>query len=333
MAKPDRATTLRELCESVTEKPIEQLVSHPDWGRVNFEGAGEDLKTIFGIANQLKNLPVELLPDGEINPLIHCLQQVSEQVGSIRKFSIEQANPTGVRDGIVTNLRNHAEQLYTQSQARIPFLAVQRGDVKRNEEALARAVTKADELNHSAVATANESKAELEKIIAAAREASASVGVAVFTGDFKKTADDLGISAGNWLKLTAIFAAITILTAGFFPVVFPITEAGFTLTAIQIFTSKVVVLGALFAATIWIGRMYKATKHQESVNRHRENGLKTFQAFVKAASDDQTRNAVLIETTRSIFSITNTGYLDGAESPHDGGAVQILELIKSSAKE
>jgi hypothetical protein len=39
---------------------------------------------------------------------------------------------------------------------------------------------------------------------------------------------------------------------------------------------------------------------------------------------------VLLETTRSIFALTNTGYLDGSDGTNDG-AVKILEVIKSAA--
>ena len=77
--------------------------------------------------------------------------------------------------------------------------------------------------------------------------------------------------------------------------------------------------------------MYKAAKHQAAVNRHRGNALKTFQAFVKATNDDSTRDAVLLETTRSIFALTNTGYLDTGGEGSSDGAVKVLEIVKSIA--
>ncbi|MFZ1547427.1 MAG: hypothetical protein WAT12_10065, partial [Candidatus Nitrotoga sp.] len=82
--------------------------------------------------------------------------------------------------------------------------------------------------------------------------------------------------------------------------------------------------------TIWCGRIYKALKHQSTVNKHRANALKTFQAFVKAASNDNTRDAVLIETTRSIFASSPSGYLDTTDTPSDP-STKVLEIIKGSS--
>jgi hypothetical protein len=81
-------------------------------------------------------------------------------------------------------------------------------------------------------------------------------------------------------------------------------------------------------ATVWCGRIYKATKHQAVTNQHRANALKTFQAFVKAALDDATRDAVLLETTRSIFTIAPSGYLETSE-PSAEPVSKLMEIIRS----
>ncbi|WP_204348685.1 hypothetical protein, partial [Serratia marcescens] len=74
--------------------------------------------------------------------------------------------------------------------------------------------------------------------------------------------------------------------------------------------SKFFLLSVLIGATIWFGRTYRALKHLETINRHRANSLRTFQAFVKAASTDQIRDSVLVEAARSIFMIAPTGYVE-----------------------
>jgi hypothetical protein len=171
---------------------------------------------------------------------------------------------------------------------------------------------------------------EIESIIAAARDAAATVGVAHFTTDFNGTADTLETTAREWLWCTGGLAVATILIALAFPFIFVSSGKEIDMHAIQLFTSKLVALGALFTATVWCGHMFKATKHQAAINRHRANALKTFQAFVKATSDDQIRDAVLMETTRSIFAMVSTGYLDGVENPGDG-ALKMIEIVKSAA--
>lgn len=97
--------------------------------------------------------------------------------------------------------------------------------------------------------------------------------------------------------------------------------------AAQKFGARIIVLVVLFTATLWCGRIYKALMHQAVTNRHRALSLQTFQAFSAAASDDDTRNAVLTETTRSIFATTASGYIDSetsSESP-----LKIIELSRA----
>lgn len=90
------------------------------------------------------------------------------------------------------------------------------------------------------------------------------------------------------------------------------------------------ILGLLFTSTVWCGRLYKAARHQSAINKHRANALRTFQACTKAASDDDARNAVLMETTKSIFAMTQSGYLENEAVP-DGG-LKIVEVVKHATQ-
>jgi hypothetical protein len=85
----------------------------------------------------------------------------------------------------------------------------------------------------------------------------------------------------------------------------------------------------LYYGLVWAGRNFSTHRHNQTVNNHRQNALKTFEAFVKAASDDATKNAVLLQATQSIFSPQASGYLGihGGES----SAPQILEIIRTAA--
>ena len=83
----------------------------------------------------------------------------------------------------------------------------------------------------------------------------------------------------------------------------------------------------VFVSTIWCGKNYRATKHQESVNQHRKNSLSTFRAFVEATDDPTTKEAVLLETTRSIFAQSPSGYLSNTDSVNADN-LKIVEMVK-----
>lgn len=64
--------------------------------------------------------------------------------------------------------------------------------------------------------------------------------------------------------------------------------------------------------------------------RYRKNQSKCNPScWCQLTSDDAARNAVLMETTKSIFAITPSGYLDG-EVPSDG-RLKIVEVVKCIA--
>jgi hypothetical protein len=329
MATDALTKQLRELAEGCTQTPIDKLLVNPNWGTITFEGCRPELERTYSMLNQFKLLPAELLPDGPMQQIVSSLPPVQATLEQIRSFSIESSNPTGTRDQLVAQLKTQADQFFAVAHLYIPYLAYQKGDVQRNINELTESVEQASQLVGSAKSEIEKKRGEIGDIIVAAREAAASVGVAHFTADFNAESSSQDESAERWLKATAGVAVLT-LAAAIALVFVPIQPDATTPQVIQMFTSKVVILGLLFTATIWCGRLYKAARHQGSINKHRANALRTFQAFTKAASDDAARNAILMETTKSIFAITPTGYLDNESAP-DGG-FRIVEVVKHATQ-
>jgi len=279
--------------------------------------------------NHFKLLPVELLPDAPMQQIVSSLPPLKATLDQIKSFSIESSNPTGTRDQLVGQLKTQSDQFFAVAHLYIPYLAYQKGDVQRNINELTESVEQASQLVGGAKDEIEKKRGEIGDIIVAAREAAASVGVAHFTADFTAESTEQDESADRWLKATGAVAVLTLAVA--IGLVFvPIRPDATTPQVIQMFTSKVVILGLLLTATIWCGRLYKAARHQGSISKHRANALRTFQAFTKAASDDESRNAILMETTKSIFAITPTGYLDNESSP-DGG-LKIVEVVKHATQ-
>jgi hypothetical protein len=280
--------------------------------------------------NHLKILPVELLPEDQTKKIISILPEIIKGLTEIKNFTIETANPINVRDELIENLKKQSNNLYSTAHIYIPYLAYQKGEVQKNINELNESVAKATKLIDQTKISIEEKGNEIDDIIAAARDASASVGVAHFTVDFTNEYDNLEKSAQKWLAATVSIALLTIISAFLISFVMPLTSDATTAQIVQLLTSKAIILGLLFTATIWSGRLYKATKHQAAINKHRANALKTFQAFTKAASDESSRDAVLMETTKSIFAIAPSGYLENEMSSDSG--LKIVEVIKHATQ-
>ena len=230
---------------------------------------------------------------------------------------------------MITQIHQAADALYTVAAGWIPFLAYQKGDVAENIEKLSTSVSTANGIVDKAKGEIDTKKKEIDNIITKAREASASAGAAVFTQDFDREATKLSGNATKWLIATAVLGSITLVIAG---LTWFWTQTGLDTGQIwQKVASKFIVLSILLTATLWCGKIYKALMHQSAINRHRALSLQTFQAFSSAASDVQTKDAVLLETTRSIFSQCMTGYVDSASTATDSDA-RVIEIVKSIAQ-
>lgn len=301
-----------------------RLVSRPEWGTITFESAASAIQSIYEIATLLEGLPIERLMPNAANPISDTLEASGKALNRANTFSLTTSNPVGERDQIVAEIKASEQNLYQHSQSWIPFLAYLRGDVSRQlaniEGSVSAARTKGDDFGKY-IETRT---AELEKIIQASREASAKAGVAHFTQDFANEAIARDTDAGQWLTRATLAAVVTLGVAIVF---FFIRAPELPIAAIQYSTSKVVILAMLIAVTAWCAGNYKANKHQSVINRHKAHALATFQAFVQASDNPHIRDAVLMETTRSIFSHVQTGYLkaDGAGE----SSSQVVEIIKS----
>lgn len=245
-------------------------------------------------------------------------------------FDIEQENPTKVRDNLLSQIHERADQIYTIASPWISFLAYQQGDVARNIDLLTESVANAQMLVRGAKEAIEARHGEIEEIIIQAREASAAAGAAVFTQDFRKEAETLENRGVRWLIATAALAGVTLIFACFMWL--SATELGDGGIIAQRFGGKLAVLIVLFTATLWCGRTYKALMHLATVNGHRAMSIQTLQAFSHAASDVMTKDAVLLEATRAIFGSVPTGFLDGGGSGSGDRDLKIIELARNAGK-
>ena len=97
--------------------------------------------------------------------------------------------------------------------------------------------------------------------------------------------------------------------------------------AIQVTAGKLFVFGLLSYVVLMVGRVYRSAAHNQIVNEHRRDALKSFRAFVEATSDAATKNAVLVQATHSIFSHRPSGF--GHQENDSMPPSHMLELTKS----
>ena len=173
-----------------------------------------------------------------------------------------------------------------------------------------------------------DSKTESESILESMRKAAGEAGVSQNAIYFSLEAEEHKRTAENWLRVTKWMAIATIVFAVLATVAFFwfVKDLSFE-QALQLAVAKILLFSVFYYASVWCGKNYRAYIHNYVINKHRQNGLSTFQAFVKATEDQAIKNAVLLKATESIFGIANSGFIS-SESEQSGSS-QILEIIRS----
>jgi len=278
------------------------------------------------------SLPVDFLPDGELTRVHQAATAVVTRLGEIDGFKLATAtNPTEQAKNISTTLSGEVDTFLVQSAPMLPLLAYRRGDVQAQLSQIEASVARAGKVLDDGVQSIEAKKKEIDDALVAIRNTAASAGAAIFTQDFLTEAANVEQSAWNWLKAAGTFGAAAMLLAASFLYFQPPSTSPVTYL-VQYSVTKLVLVGGLLAAAFWCGGIYRSLRHQAAINKHRGNSLKTFQAFLAAAGDRQdVRDAILLETTRSIFAVAPTGFLNATETNVDSGP-KITDVLKGLGK-
>lgn len=317
---------VNERLEKMLSYSIEELTREEELGtQFSFKELEERFVKIIDLFKRvnevnLKEVPYNLLNafNGQINNAITYFDQA-------KNFNAAVNNSVATRNTLIANINNSYDNYYTHS---IPILSI--GLLNSNDLSLER--SKMNQLIADLEAEKKQSKEESEKklkelndIIENAKSFATKAGISKHSTVFKTESDFHKDEAKKWLGYTRnILIAIALVAIGlaFLGLFFKENSE-----IVQFTITKVVVLSALFYGLSITNRNYKAHKHNEVMNKHRQNALSTFETFSNAASaDDQTKNAILLETTHSIFANQQTGYLK-TEGDNESNN-KIIEIIK-----
>jgi hypothetical protein len=172
-----------------------------------------------------------------------------------------------------------------------------------------------------------QAEADAQRSLEALKKAVIEVGVSEEAAHFSKRAKGHRTQGNLWLAITVLLGVLTAFYAwklAFNPNFIP-NVVDLRTFYVQI-AGRAILASLLLWALVSAQRNYKAHRHNEILNSHRTTALTTFETFVKGTSDDDTKNAVLLQTTQSIFAVQPTGYL--ANEPEPTPQTTIVEVLR-----
>jgi len=295
---------------------------------LNFQNGIPVFERTLQLFRDLPESSLDKLPLQTLKQLKQAADNAVQGFNQIKEFNPAQSNPTQARDQLISTVAN---QYHGQFTLLAPIIAysVRKGTDFAILEQEARDTV--DNMKSRAVEQEKAQKIllkETQSILDKVRQAAAEVGVAQHAIHFKEQADSHRNSSKHWLWAAVVAGLVTVLFALFSTFLYiKLSGAPSNLyESIQMAVSRLLVFSVLSAATIWCGKNFSAHRHNQVVNTHRHNALRTFETFVKAATDPETKNAVLLQATQSIFALQRSGYL--GKDVEIQGQPQIVEILR-----
>ena len=324
-------TRLDAALENLTSIDPKSLVRREELGAdLHFEAGLPFFSRTLKLFNDLKNCSLDGISHNAVKQLADSAEKASNEFKEIRDFSIQKhpQNAIDIRNQSIDKIRNQYDNYYNIITPNIAYSVRKGTDFELLENQARSTIKTINKFKDEYLQGMDKLRSESQEILESMRRAAAEAGVSQHAIYFSEEADVQGKAAKLWLVVTAIFGFATLAFAVYSAWFYSRADVTFsTAQSIQIAIAKVIAFSVLYFSMIWSGRNYRAHRHNNIVNKHRQNALSTFQAFVKATEDDATKNAVLIRATEAIFSPEVTGYLSREPEPKSGTS-QILEVVR-----
>ena len=325
---------LRESLNKLTQIQAEDLGRKEELGKAfSFEEEIPIFERTLKLFRDLSECNFDTLPHGVLNKLTQSARQALGEFDRIRNFNlVAEPNPKQARDQIVKNIEDRYPTYFDTLSPTIAYSVRKGTDFARLEREGKESLQLLGRIVIDHETKSKEKLDEMEKTLSKVRQAAAQVGVAQHSVHFMKQTEHHRKSSKVWLVATGIIGIITILFAWFS--LHNVTSSDSTYQIIRFTVSRILIISILSYALVWSGKNYSAHKHNEVINKHRQNALSTFETFVKATDDQETKNAVLLQATHCIFTPQRSGYLGKDSEPSSTNRfVEILRQIVPSAKE
>ncbi len=333
--------TAEEFAERIASLDIdEELVRQEELGAsLSFRPGREVFQQALGVASRIRELPITALRDtshyanleGSLHGLFHALRAVME-------FDPNVSQPSDQRDNLVNNVRAHVSGVREAFVPLAGYLVLESGGLGDVEGRLAAIVsdwqTQAQETLQEqqarlsgAIQEAESSADTANAAATAAQSAAGRTGVTEYSRVFEEEAAHHAKHAKWWL-LGGVGFLIVLLAAITGIIMIPVGDEIDDPQVVQWILLKALAVSLGSYLVFQAFRMYRSAQHLSVTNRHRDRALRTFETFATAATEGATRDAVLVEATRTIFAPGVTGLVDQGDSAPPPAA--LLEVFRGT---
>ena len=324
-----RAT--RASLERVQGFDVQSLVRRDELGAaLAFTGIVEPAERLVGLLDRISSAALQDIPSNRLNDIQQQADAVNNIFTQVLDFTTAQGNPQNARDSLINQTINQYQPCFDALHGLIAYSHYRSADFQTLEREARETKQKLERSLTDGQKQAQAALDDINQVLAASRSAAAELGVSQQAIHFGTAAGDHKKDSKTWRTVTACFSGVLLLVAVIFLFDWGLEEVTETPASIQRAIGKVLVFATLSYAVYLSARNFLAQRHNEIVNKHRQNALLTYTTLAEAAHDDRDRDVVLTYAAACIFGPQPTGYTkDGGEAstpPHSA-----IGLVKDAA--
>lgn len=298
-------------------------------GALGFEQALGTFEEVQTIASRLAETPLTELPSAMTLNALTAFGNLETPLRAMGSFKIDEPGRSNLqqdRQAHLSEFEAKARAFFEQIGPVVAFALALRADVAAQEPG--KRLPERELAVENFYEAIKERSNEVSELARLARENVQQLGLARYAAHFKSEADSHKKVSWIWLGVTAAAAAVVgwLAWENYDRSTLATADVG-AASGIQLGIAKLILFSFAFSAVVWCGRIYRSHRHNYVVNRHRQNALSSFEAFASSTDDPQTKHAVLLQATSSIFAPQHTGFV-AAES-EASTQPQLVELIRT----
>jgi hypothetical protein len=308
----------------------ESLVQHSRLGEAAFHSA---VKPASKIIELFKQVPVEALgffPDSELNTIKTLSDSLFNIFDEIMAFDINVGDNKARRDAIIQKLSSQYQSVFSKIFPFVSYSVARTVDFNQLDQQGRAAVQSLKDQTESILSDMKEQQDAAERMLQNVRQTAAEQGVSQKAIYFKDEADKHAAESLVWRTRT-VWISVVIIAYGILAL-FAHKWAWLAPQSIyenvQFSLSKILIFFIFTYLLFLCSRNFMSNRHNEIVNRHRQNALLTYQALVDAGANPSSRDIVLGYAASAIYGLHDTGYT----KPSEGGNTvsSIIEMMPKS---
>lgn len=292
----------------------------------DFAPVEESARDIVDLFKQVDAESLALLPSSTLHSLVSISELTRQLFQQCIEFNPTQSNASSTRESIISSINSHISTVFSALSPIIAYLSSQQSGAKATLDNLLRELGDSRTRLDSVLREAESAKAQAANVLETVRSASGNVGVSNEASYFMDAAEAHKTASDNW-KTATIGASVALLLYSIgtaflhkWTWFMPTTNIGLT----QFIVSKILIFGVLGYLLTLCAKNFLNHKHNEIVNKHRQNSLLTYETMVNAGKTEEARNIVLQLAAASVYQLHDTGYVKSSEGAGRGGIIEIL---------